>query len=299
MDKLESMRAFTQVAIYGGFAPAARAMGLSRSNVNKLVVALENELGVQLFHRSTRVVTLTEMGLAFYQRCVDILAAIAAAERAVMQLHDEPKGNLKINAPMTFGTMHLAPVLADFALRYPDLRVQLTLNDRFVDPIEEGLDLTIRIAKPQKSKSLIFHPLAPVRLLLCAAPSYLAKHGIPAHPDRLRQHSCLHYGQIISNGSWELGREARHISIPIAGSLCSNNGEVLKDAAVKGLGITLLPEFIVKAEIDRGNLQTILPDYEPTPLILCIIYPTDRHLSTKVRLLIDFLDRRFGDRPSS
>lgn len=294
MDKFESMRAFTQVVVSGGFAAAAREMGLSRSAVNKLVIGLENELGVQLLHRSTRVVTPTETGLAFYDRCVEILASLEEAERAVAQLQAEPRGKLRINAPMTFGTMHLAPALADFLVEYPDLQVQLTLNDRLIDPIEEGFDLTVRIAKPQASSSLIIHPLAAVRLLLCAAPSYLAAQGTPSHPDELRHHSCLHYGQIATENHWKLRAGDEVVTMPIAGILCSNNGEVLRDAAVKGLGIALLPEFIVEEEIEQGILQTILPDYHPAELALYVIYPVNRHLSTKIRLLVGFLHQRFG-----
>jgi DNA-binding transcriptional LysR family regulator len=294
MDKLESMRAFTQVVISGGFAAAAREMGLSRSSVNKLVIALENELGVQLLHRSTRVVTPTETGLAFYDRCVEILASVEEAERAVSQLQAEPKGKLRINAPMTFGTMYLAPAIADFLVEYPELQVQLSLNDRFIDPIEEGFDLTVRIAKPQVTSSLIVHPLAPVRRILCAAPSYLAAQGTPKHPDELRHHSCLHYGQIATENYWKLSKDDSIFTIPIAGILCSNNGEVLRDAAVKGLGISLLPEFIVRDALHRGDLVTVLDDYHPPELSLDLIYPVNRHLSTKVRLLVDFLHQRFG-----
>jgi DNA-binding transcriptional LysR family regulator len=294
MDKLESMRAFTQVVVEGGFAAAARKMGLSRSAVNKLAIGLENELGVQLLHRSTRVVTPTETGLAFYERCVEILASVEEAERAVVQLHEEPRGKLRINAPMTFGTTRLAPVIAEFLSQYPDLQIQLTLNDRFIDPIEEGFDVTIRITKPFASASTIVQPLAPVRLLLCAAPSYLALRGLPSHPDDLRHHSCLHYGQIATENHWKLGQGEEMLTVPIAGVLCSNNGEVLKDAAIGGLGIVLLPDFIVAADIHAGKLQTILPAYQPAELTLYAIYPINRHLSTKIRLLLDFLQQRFG-----
>jgi DNA-binding transcriptional LysR family regulator len=204
MDKFDSMRAFTQVVVSGGFAAAAREMGLSRSAVNKLVIALENELGVQLLHRSTRVVTPTETGLAFYDRCMDILASLEEAERAITQLHDEPKGRLRVNAPMSFGTMHLAPALTDFLVQYPDLQVQLTLSDRFIDPIEEGFDVTVRIAKPQSNASLIVQPLVSAQRVLCAAPSYLNVHGLPDHPNALRHHSCLHYGQLAVDNQWTL-----------------------------------------------------------------------------------------------
>jgi DNA-binding transcriptional LysR family regulator len=205
------MRAFTQVVVAGGFAAAARQMGLSRSVVNKLVIALENDLGVQLLQRSTRVVSPTATGLAFYERCVEILTSLEAAERSVMQLHTEPKGRLRVNAPMTFGTMYLAPAIADFLQLYPELQIQLTLNDRFVDPIEAFFDLTLRIAEPRPTSSLFVQPLAPAERLLCAAPSYLEKHGIPTHPQELSTHSCLHYGQLAVENRWTLtGADGEH-----------------------------------------------------------------------------------------
>lgn len=297
MDKFDSIRAFTQVVASGGFAAAAREMGLSRSAVNKLVIALENELGVQLLHRSTRVVIPTETGLAFHERCVEILASLEEAEQSITQMHEEPKGRLRVNAPMSFGTMHLAPAIADFLARYPDLQVQFTLNDRFVDPIEEGFDVTVRIAKPQASASLIVHPLTPVPRILCAAPNYLETHGTPTHLDELRQHSCLHYGQLAVENQWTLiGPDGEQI-ISVNGVLCSNNGEVLRDAAVRGLGITLLPIFIVRQELQQETLQIVLPDYHPPELSISVVYPVNRHLSTKIRLLIDFLQERFGHQP--
>ena len=295
MDKLESLRAFTQVVVSGGFAAAARQMGVSRSAVNKLVIALENELDVQLLHRSTRVVTPTETGLAFYERCVEILASLEEAERSITQLHEEPKGRLRVNAPMTFGTMHLAPVLADFLAQYTELQVQLTLSDRFIDPIEEGFDVTVRIAKLQESASLIVHKLTPAQRVLCASPSYLEAHGTPTHPNELRHHSCLHYGQLAVEDQWTLIGSDGEQMISVSGALCSNNGEVLRDAAVRGLGITLLPKFIVEPELQQGSLQIVLPDYHPTELTVSVVYPVNRHLSTKVRLLVEFLQKRFNN----
>jgi len=296
MDKFESIRAFTQVVNAGGFAAAAREIGLSRSQVNKLVISLENELGVQLLHRSTRVVTPTESGLAFHERCVEILASLEEAERSITQLQAEPRGRLRVNGPMTFGTMHLAPALADFLVQYPDLQVQLTLNDRFVDPIEEGFDVTVRIAKPQEVASVIVHPLTLAPRVLCAAPSYLEANGTPTHLDELRHHSCLHYGQLAVESQWTLIGSEGEQTISVTGVLCSNNGEVLRDAAVRGLGITLLPTFVVKPELQQGTLQRVLPEYYPPELSISVIYPVNRHLSTKVRLLVHFLQERFGDR---
>jgi len=298
MDKFDSIRAFTQVVVSSGFAAAAREMGLSRSAVNKLVIALENELGVQLLHRSTRVVSPTETGLAFYERCVEILASLEEAERSITQLQAEPRGRLRVNAPMSFGTMHLAPALADFLVQYPDLQVQLTLNDRFIDPIEEGFDITVRIAEPQETASLIVHQLMPVERVLCAAPNYLEIHGIPVHPNELRHHSCLHYGQLAVENQWTLvGADGEH-TVSVKGLLCSNNGEVLRDAAVRGLGITLLPRFLVGKELQQKTLQIVLPDYQASQLSISVIYPVNRHLSTKVRLLVGFLQERFSQQPN-
>jgi DNA-binding transcriptional LysR family regulator len=294
MAKIEQMRAFTQVVLAGGFAAAARQMGLSRSVVNKLVIALENDLGVQLLQRSTRVVSPTETGLAFYERCVEILASLEDAERSIMQLQGEPKGRLRVNAPMTFGTMYLAPAIADFLRPYPELQVQLTLNDRFVDPIEEGFDVTLRIATPQPTSSLFVQPLAPAERVLCAAPSYLERQGMPTHPQELSSHSCLHYGQLAIEHRWTLtGSDGMHAAI-VRGMLCSNNGEVLREVAIQGLGITLLPRFIVAPALQNGTLQIVLPTYRPSALAVEVLYPVNRHLSTKIRLLVDFLKARFG-----
>jgi DNA-binding transcriptional LysR family regulator len=294
MDKFEQMRAFTQVVVSGGFAAASRQMGLSRSAVNKLVIALENDLGVQLLYRSTRVVTPSETGLAFYERCVEILSSLEEAERSVTQLQVEPKGRLRVNAPMTFGTMYLAPALADFLGQYPDLQVQLTLNDRFVDPLEEGFDVTLRIAAPQPNSNLWVQPLAPAQRILCASPMYLSTHAALIHPADLSSHSCLHYGQMAIENRWTLtGADGDHTVI-VHGALCSNNGEVLREAAIHGLGITLLPRFIVELALQQGALQIVLPSYHPSELSVDILYPLNRHLSTKIRLLVDFLRERFS-----
>jgi DNA-binding transcriptional LysR family regulator len=294
MDKFEQLRAFTQVVVSGGFAAAARSMGLSRSAVNKLVIGLEKDLGVQLLHRSTRVVSPTDTGLAFYERCVEILGSLEEAERAVTQLHAEPKGILRVNAPMSFGTLQLAPALADFLVHYPDLQVQLTLNDRFVDPIAEGFDVTVRIAEPQPIGSLLVQPLAPAPRVLCAAPHYLETRGVPTHPEQLRSHSCLHYGQVAIDHQWSLtGPDGAH-TVTVHGVLCSNNGEVLRDAAMRGLGITALPTFILGSAIAQGQLHIVLPNYHLPELSIDVMYPVNRHLSTKIRLFVDFLRERFG-----
>lgn len=295
MDKFESLRAFTQVVKAGGFAAAARELGLSRSTVNKLVIALENELGVQLFHRSTRQVVPTAMGQAFYDRCLTILSDLDEAERSVSQLQAEPKGRLRINAPMTFGTLHLAPAIAQFMGQYPDLEVQLTLEDRLIDPLEEGYDLVVRIGQPPASAVLSVHPLATIQRILCAAPAFLARYPTPTHPQDLREFVGLHYGAWVPRPQWQLlDLEGKEYSLTIRAILFSNNGEVLREAAVQGLGLALLPTFIIEQDLRSGRLRSLLCDYRAPDLPLSLLSPANRHLSTKVRLLIAFLTQQLG-----
>ncbi|MGD1943493.1 MAG: LysR substrate-binding domain-containing protein [Leptolyngbyaceae cyanobacterium] len=292
MDKFESMRAFVAVVDAGGFAAASRQIGLSRSAVNKLVMNLEDALTVQLLQRTTRKVTPTPTGLAFYERCVAILADLEEAELAVSHLQTEPKGQLRINAPMTFGTRYLAPVIAQFLQRYPDLHVELSLSDRFIDPIDEGFDLTVRIAKPLASASLIVQELLPAPVILCAAPHYLTERGTPQVPADLAHYPCLAYGHLATDNQWLLvGPDGEH-RISVSGPLCANNGDVLQAAAVQGLGITLLPKFIVQDDLQAGRLQQLMPTYMGLSISVCVLYPVNRHLSTKVQLLVDFLSEQ-------
>ena len=292
MDKFESMRAFVQVVDKRGFAAAARVMGLSRSAVNKLVLNLEDALSVQLLQRTTRKVTPTPTGLAFYERCVAILADLEEAELAVSHLQTEPNGQFRVNGPMSFGTRYLAPVITAFLQQYPDLQVELSLSDRFVDPIDEGFDVTVRIAQPSTASSLIVQELFPAPVILCAAPSYLEKYGIPKTPADLTQHRCLTYGHLATEHQWTLVGPDGEQRITVNGGLCSNNGDPLRDAALQGLGIVLLPRFFMEADLQTGQLQQVMVEYEAPTLSVCVLYPVNRHLSTKVRLFVEFLAQR-------
>ncbi|HIK46050.1 MAG TPA: LysR family transcriptional regulator [Leptolyngbyaceae cyanobacterium M65_K2018_010] len=300
MDRFDSMRAFTQVVEAGGFAAAARRLGLSRSAVNKLVINLEDHLQTQLLHRTTRRVAPTDAGRAFYQRCVNILADLEEAELALSRLQEDPRGNLRINAPMTFGTLHLAPLLVEFMGLYPDLQVELALNDRLIDPMEEGFDVTVRIAQPPTSTHLIVHPLAPCPLVLCAAPAYLAQRGEPTSLDQLKHHACLHYGHLAPAHTWTLiSRTGATENIPVQGPLCSNNGEVLRQAALAGLGLVMLPTFIVGGDLQQGTLRALLTAYHPPEIGIYALYPINRHLSAKVKVLIEFLHQHLSPPPSA
>jgi DNA-binding transcriptional LysR family regulator len=296
VDKLAGMNAFTKVVALGSYAEAGRQLGLTRSAVSKAVMELEQLLGARLLDRTTRRVGPTEAGRTFYERCVDILASIEEAELAVSRLHDEPKGVLKINGPMSFGTLYLGSAVADFMAAYRDLKVELSLNDRLVDPIEEGFDVTIRIGELADS-SLIARKLAPARRVLAASPEYLARHGEPREPEELTRHRCLNFGHTTLLQRWQLTRDGETISVPIASSLCSNNGDVLVAAARKGQGITMLPTFLVGPDIKAGRLRVVMEGFPPTELGIYAIYAPNRYLAAKTRVLIDFLADRFGDRP--
>jgi len=297
MDKSESIRIFTRVVEEGSFAAAARSLGITRSAVSKHVSALEDALGAQLFRRSTRRVSPTDTGLAFYERALPALSEMDAAIEAVTQGQAEARGRLRINAPMSLGTLHLSRVVADFMAAYPELQVELSLNDRFVDPIEEGFDVTIRVARPRHVTSLVLRQLARARRVLCAAPSYLDTAGEPSHPGDLAKHRCLQYGHLETGSTWPLAGPDGELSTRIRCVMWSNNGEVLRDAALAGQGIAMLPTFIVGPDLQQGRLRTVLCDYAPRDVWICALYPRHRHLAAKLRLFVDHLSRRLTDRP--
>jgi DNA-binding transcriptional LysR family regulator len=296
MDKLVSLRAFAKVVEHGSFSEAARDMRLSRSAVSKYVIDLEQELGVQLLNRTTRSASPTDNGRVYYDRCVAILAEIEEADLAVAHLQAEPRGMLRVNAPMSFGTLHLGRAVATFMERYPELQIELMLSDQQLDTVQEGFDVTIRIADLADS-SLIARRIVPARRVLCASPGYLKRRGTPRHPRELRDHDCLRYGHLATGVQWKLtGNDGDHW-LQVSWRLCTNNAEVLRDAAVSGRGIALLPTFIAGPELRRGKLKVILPGYRAPELSVCALYPPTRHLSMKVRVFIDFLVERFGDKP--
>ncbi len=293
MDKLEGLRAFVKVVELGSFSEAGRTLRLSRSAVSKHIGDLENELGVQLLNRTTRHVSPTENGQAYFERVLGVLSDLDAADQAVTDFQATPRGLLRVNAPMSFGTLQLGPAIAEFMAQYPELRIQLALSDQHVDPVQDGLDVTLRIADLEAS-SLIARKIMPIDRVICASPDYLQAHGEPMHPTDLRDHACLTYGYLSTGNQWKLsGKDGDHWIQP-PWTLCVNNAEVLRDAAIKGRGIALLPTFIAGHAIDDGALRTCLSDYSAPPLVLYAIYPPTRHLALKVRLFIDFLVERFS-----
>jgi DNA-binding transcriptional LysR family regulator len=297
MDKLDAMNAFAKVVAAGSYAEAARRLGLTRSAVSKAVMELEQLLGARLLDRTTRRVTPTEAGLAYYERVAAILADVEETEIQISRLHDEPRGVLKINAPMSFGTLHLGDIVAEFMARYPELRVELVLSDRFIDPLEEGVDVTVRIGALADS-SLIARRLAPARRALVASPEYLRRDGAPRTPADLARHRCLAYGHMAAVHRWQLVQGTEVASVPINSTLCSNNGEVLRASALAGNGIANLPTFLVGPDIAAGRLKIVLPDNPPTELGIFALYAPNRYLAAKTRVFIDFLAGRFGEQPA-
>lgn len=297
MHDLSAMAVFAAIAEAGSLTQAAERLALSKSAVSKQLSRLEERLGARLVNRNTRQVSLTEVGAVYFDYCARILEEAEAAEAAVANLQDAPRGRLRVNAPMSFGTMHLAEALTGFARAYPEVTVDLELTDAFVDLVDGGIDVAVRITSMQDS-TLVARQLAPARSILAASPDYLARHGTPQHPQELRDHNCMIYTLAPNPGSWSFrSPDGSSIPVQVRGTMRSNNGEVLREAAIAGLGILRDPTFISYRAIRDGRLVPLLCDYELPQSGIHAVYPNRRYLSPKVRAFIDFLSRHFGDPP--
>jgi DNA-binding transcriptional LysR family regulator len=298
LDRLTSLEVFAKVAAIGSLSGAARSMGLSQTMVTKHVAALEGRLGIKLFHRTTRRLSITEAGRSYLESSERILADMEAADAAVAAERVEPRGLLRVNVPVVFGTMQIAPLLAEFAARYPKVTTELGLNDRLVDLAEEGWDLAIRIGKLRDS-SMVARRLAPNPLVVCAAPSYLAAHGTPRTVADLAAHNCLGYtlSQQASAEEWLFGADGE-IRVQVKGNLRANNGDVLRAATLAGLGLARQPTFIIADELRAGTLVALpLDQPEIQSSAVHAVYLPDRRPPAKVRAFIDFLAMRFAPEP--
>jgi DNA-binding transcriptional LysR family regulator len=293
---LSAMAAFVQVVEGRSFSAAARLLGLTRSAVSRQIAALEDRLGVRLLNRTTRQLSTTEAGAIYYDHCVRILAEAAAAERAVMDLDDAPRGRLRVNAPMSFGLAHLGAAIAGFTALHPGLKVELTLDDRVIDLVAEGYDMAVRIAELPPS-TLVARRLAVNRRVLCASPAYLAEAGVPERPQDLSRHRCLAYTYLATGNDWRFRGKDGPITVRIDGAFAANNGDVLRQVALAGGGIMLSPTFIVGEDLRTGRLVSLLADYVDADTGIFAVYPQTRHLSPKVRAAVDFLANRFGPQP--
>ncbi|WP_097459450.1 LysR family transcriptional regulator [Mangrovitalea sediminis] len=292
MNRLEDMRIFVESVDAGSFTAAAERLELSKQFVSKRVSALEAGLGARLLIRTTRKLRVTELGLAYYERARGILQQVDDAEQMVASQVAEPRGLLRVAAPMSFGTMHLSPAIPDFLQRYPEVSLDLDLNDRRVDLISEGYDMALRIGKLEDS-SMIARRLAPLDRVICASPAYLERHGEPASPEALRSHTCLLYG-LNRSMEWDLVRDGKALSVPVSGRLRVNNGELLRDAAIAGLGLAFLPTFIIAPALSDGRLVSLLDAFRPPATSIYAVYPQHRQSSLLIRSLTDFLHDRFN-----
>jgi DNA-binding transcriptional LysR family regulator len=297
MDRFAALEAFVRVAETNSFSEAARRLRTSKSAVSRHVAAIEADLGVRLLQRTTRSLTLTEAGRGYFERARAILADLAEADQSVSRMQAAPRGRLRVNAPMSFGYLHLAPAIPDFLVRHPEVSVELTMNDRFVDLVDEGFDIAVRIGSLADS-SLVARRLAPIRRAVCASPDYLATRGTPASPDDLGTHDCIGYTAAAAPQEWRfVDREGRPWPVAVTGRLTVNNGDAIRAAALGGAGIAYMPTFIVGGDLQDGRLASVLDAFIPQDMTLNAVYPHARHLSPKVRAFVDFLAERFGPQP--
>lgn len=295
VDRLTSMEVFVKAADSGSFAAAAAALGLSAQMVGKHVRSLEDRLGARLLNRTTRRQSLTEVGRAFYERCKLVLAEAAAADALAADLRAAPRGRLRVNAPINFGTYRLVPMLVRYLEQHPEVTVDLTLTDRVVDLVEEGYEAVIRISSLADS-TLVARSLAPYRLVACAAPSYLTAHGTPVIPADLARHECLGfaYWSRPPADEWQFtGADGVH-TVRVGSRLAINNGQALRAAALEGFGIILLSHELLEEDLAAGRLVRVLPGYEPPLRPMHILFAPDRKPTPKLRSFIDFVVATFG-----
>ncbi len=296
MDKLQAMQLFVHVVDAGSFTAGAEQMGISRALASKLIQALEDSLGVRLLNRTTRRISLTDPGKNYYERVNSVLESLAEAEAEAAELQIEPRGRMRVSAPISFAVRHLAPALAEFQRRFPRVELELGLNDRLVDIVDEGFDLAIRISRLADS-SLVARRIAPASLVLVAAPAYLARAGTPTEPAQIAAHNTLVYTLSSKRDEWTFRRNGETRSVKLDGNLHVNNGDFVCAAAIEGCGIAMLPTFIVFDALQRGELVPLLADWDVPPIGIHAVYPQTRALPAKTRVLIDFLVEHFGPQP--
>jgi DNA-binding transcriptional LysR family regulator len=297
MQNLTDIAIFVKVVELSSFTAAAEALESSQPVVSKAVTRLEEKLGARLLNRTTRRLSLTEAGSELYRRSVRALQEIENAEIEVARFQTEPRGTLRVAAPMSFSILHLGPVIQTFLDRFPGVTVELNMDDRQVDLIEEGYDVAIRIGQLQDS-NLVARKITPCRQVMCASSAYLAKRGTPERPEDLLEHNCIVYSFLLTPREWRLvGADGETHAVPVNGTLHSNNGLVNRAAAIAGTGIVLLPTFYIGDEVRSGVLKPVLCNFRPTELAVYAVYPERRNLTPKVRAFVDFLAATFGPSP--
>lgn len=296
MDRYAALQLFLRVVEDGSFAAAASHGGISRAQASKLIRALEDDLGVRLIQRTTRKLSLTEAGTQFHVRVAEAMRALQEAEAEAAQRQTEPRGRLRVSAPISFSRRYLGDAVAEFLRRHPRIELELDLSDQRADLVRDGFDMAIRIGHLADS-SLVARRIAPARLMAAAAPSYLRAHGTPTHPQQLEAHVGMVYTLTAHPGQWTFRRGDESVTVRMHGPLRASNGDVLTAAAQRGLGITVQPTFIIGDAVRRGELVPILGEWQVQEAAIYAVYPAGRAVPAKTRALIDFLAERFGDNP--
>jgi len=289
MDRFQEMQTFATVIDLGSFVKAADSLNISKAAVSRHVGDLEARLGVRLLHRTTRRLAPTDEGQVFHARCKELLSGLDEAESELMSRNRSASGLVRVNAPVTFGILHLAPLWGEFMALHPNVRFDVTLVDRVVDLVEEGYDLAIRIAAALPSSTLVSRVLSTARLVTCASPQYLQRHGTPRHPEELRQHTIIAYSYLATRDEWQFDGPQGKFSIQTRPCMHTNSGETCRAAALAHQGIILQPTFLVGEDLAAGTLVELMPDYPSVQIGIYAVYPTRMHVPAKVRVLIDFL----------
>lgn len=292
MDKFVEMQTLVAVVEAGSFVKAADTLALSKAAVSRYVGNLEARLGVRLLHRTTRRLSLTEEGGVFYTRCKEVLDEVDEAEAEITARGGQAVGGVKVNAPVTFGILHLADLWGAFRAAHPRVTLDITLVDRVVDLVEEGYDLAVRITR-LPSSTLVSRKLSSTRMILCASPQYLARAGVPAHPSALAEHAVLAYSYLAAGDDWPFEGPDGPVTAKIRPCVRSNSGDICRAGALQHQGIVLQPSFLVGPDIEAGRLVEVLPEYRSLEIGIYAVYPTRKQVSPKVRLLIDFLVEAF------
>ena len=293
MDKFLEMQTFSAVVDGGSFVKAAEVLGMSKAAMSRYVGDLETRLGVRLLHRTTRRLSLTEEGEVFYARSKELLAGVDEAEAEITSRSGAASGQLRINAPVTFGILHLAPLWGLFRSQYPQVSLDVTLADRVVDLVDEGYDVAIRIAT-LPSSTLVSKRLASTRMVLCASPTYLQKHGHPVQPAELAAHAVISYSYWSTRDEWHFAGPQGAVSVKTQPCIHTNSGDTCRAAALAHQGIILQPSFLVGDDLAAGSLVELMPEYRSIELGIYAVYPTRKHVPPKVRALIDFLTEIFS-----
>ena len=296
MDKFLEMQTFAAVVDSGSFVKAADALTMSKAAVSRYVGDLESRLGVRLLHRTTRRLSLTEEGRVFFARCKELLSEIGAAEAEITSGLAEASGLVRVNAPVTFGIRHLAPLWGEFRSRHPRVTFDVTLSDRIVDLVDEGYDMAVRIATLPDS-TLIGKRLSTTRMVLCASPRYLELHGTPAQPQDLAQHAVFAYRYWSTKDEWHFDGPHGRVKVRTQPCMHTNSGDTCRAAALADQCVIMQPSFLVGDDVAAGRLVELMPEFRAMELGIYAVYPTRKHVSPKVRLLIDFLVESFRDRP--